>query len=111
MPTYEYKCLNCDRRFDVFQNMTDEPLTECSVCHGKLKRLIGAGAGVIFKGSGFYATDYRSDSYKTAAKSDKAPPASTGGSSSSAAGTSSDGGGSKTAKSTDSSNTAKGAKT
>jgi len=70
MPTYEYKCLGCDRRFDVFQSMTADPLTECDVCHGQLKRLIGAGAGIIFKGSGFYATDYRSDSYRQSAKTD-----------------------------------------
>ncbi|NLF17857.1 MAG: hypothetical protein GX595_11460 [Lentisphaerae bacterium] len=66
MPTYEYKCQKCQRQFDVFQRMTDAPLTECSDCHGPLKRLIGAGAGFIFKGSGFYITDYRSDSYKQA---------------------------------------------
>jgi putative FmdB family regulatory protein len=53
---------------DVFQTMSDKPLTECAECHGKLKRLIGAGAGFLFKGSGFYATDYRSDSYKQAQK-------------------------------------------
>ena len=72
MPTYEYKCLGCGRRFDVFQSMSAEPLTECEECHGKLKRLVGPGAGFIFKGSGFYATDYRSDSYRQAAKSEKA---------------------------------------
>ena len=64
MPTYEYKCLDCGKRFEVFQKMTDEPLTECDACKGRLKRLIGAGAGIIFKGSGFYCTDYRSDSYR-----------------------------------------------
>mgnify|MGYP001373366732 CR=1 FL=1 len=64
MPTYEYKCQSCQRTFEVFQSMTDKPLTECSECHGRLKRLIGTGAGFIFKGSGFYITDYRSDSYK-----------------------------------------------
>jgi putative FmdB family regulatory protein len=69
MPTYEYKCQKCKRRFEVFQRMTDKPLTECVDCHGPLKRLIGAGAGVLFKGNGFYATDYRSESYKQAAKS------------------------------------------
>jgi len=66
MPTYEYKCQKCQRQFDVFQRMTDAPLTECSDCHGPLKRLIGTGAGFLFKGSGFYITDYRSDSYKQA---------------------------------------------
>jgi putative FmdB family regulatory protein len=70
MPTYEYKCLDCGRQFEVFQRMTDDPLTTCEECEGKLKRLIGAGAGIIFKGSGFYCTDYRSNTYQQAAKSD-----------------------------------------
>ncbi|MBT3291185.1 MAG: zinc ribbon domain-containing protein [Victivallales bacterium] len=70
MPTYEYKCLDCDRRSEAFQSMMDEPLATCGECGGKLKRLIGAGAGFLFKGNGFYATDYRSDSYKAAAKQD-----------------------------------------
>ena len=68
MPTYEYKCLDCGKRFEVFQKMTDEPLTTCEACKGKLKRMIGAGAGIIFKGSGFYCTDYRSSTYQAAAK-------------------------------------------
>ena len=68
MPTYEYKCQNCKRRFEVSQRMTDKRLTECAECHGPLKRLIGAGAGFLFKGNGFYATDYRSESYKQAEK-------------------------------------------
>jgi putative FmdB family regulatory protein len=59
MPNYDYKCTDCGRVFEVFQNMTDEPLQECSACNGRLKRLIGAGAGIIFKGSGFYCTDYK----------------------------------------------------
>lgn len=71
MPTYEYKCLDCGRRFEVFQSMTDEPLTECESCNGRVKRLIGAGAGLIFKGSGFYSTDYRSKSYSEQAKKEK----------------------------------------
>ena len=85
MPTYEYKCQKCLRQFDVFQKMTDAPLTECSECHGPLKRLIGTGAGFIFKGSGFYITDYRSDSYKQAerrASSDSTAAASSSSSSS-----------------------------
>lgn len=68
MPTYEYKCQSCKRRFEVSQRMSDAPLTECSECHGPLKRLVGAGAGILFKGNGFYATDYRSESYKQAEK-------------------------------------------
>jgi putative FmdB family regulatory protein len=76
MPTYEYSCEKCGQNFDAFQSMRDEPYRECpkELCrlpkwgHGKVKRLLGTGAGLIFKGSGFYATDYRSDSYKEAAK-------------------------------------------
>ena len=59
MPTYDYKCLDCNYVFEEFQKMTDEPLVECPKCHGKLKRLIGAGMAPIFKGSGFYETDYK----------------------------------------------------
>lgn len=59
MPTYEYKCLQCEHRFDHFQSMTDDPLSTCPECGGNVKRLIGAGAGIIFKGSGFYCTDYK----------------------------------------------------
>lgn len=76
MPTYEYKCLECERRFEVFQNMSDDALTVCEECGGKLKRLIGTGAGFLFKGSGFYITDYRSNSYQEAAKKDKPAAAS-----------------------------------
>jgi putative FmdB family regulatory protein len=59
MPTYEYKCLDCNYIFEEFQKMTDAPLTKCPKCNGKLKRLIGAGMAPIFKGSGFYETDYK----------------------------------------------------
>ncbi len=59
MPTYEYECRECGHRFDKFQSMTAAPLEACPNCGGRLKRLIGAGAGIIFKGSGFHATDYR----------------------------------------------------
>jgi putative FmdB family regulatory protein len=76
MPTYEYACEKCGKNFEAFQSMRDEPFRECpkDLCreekwaHGKVKRLLGTGAGVIFKGSGFYITDYRSNSYKEAAK-------------------------------------------
>lgn len=86
MPTYEYSCEKCGQNFDAFQSMRDEPFRECpkELCrlpkwgHGKVKRLLGTGAGLIFKGSGFYITDYRSDSYKEAAKKES-PAASTGG--------------------------------
>lgn len=80
MPTYEYVCEKCERTFEVVQRITDPVLTVCpkELCaqkrwgKGKVKRAIGAGAGLIFKGSGFYITDYRSESYKQAAKSDSA---------------------------------------
>ncbi len=72
MPTYEYQCQSCGHRFEEFQSMKDEPLTKCPECKKKkLQRLIGAGAALLFKGSGFYITDYRSDSYKAAAKADQ----------------------------------------
>jgi putative FmdB family regulatory protein len=58
MPTYEYECQQCGNRFEEFQKMTDEPLTTCPQCGGSVRRLLGAGAAVIFKGSGFYKTDY-----------------------------------------------------
>ena len=73
MPTYEYECRKCKKVFDVFQKMSDKPLSVCpdKSCKGKVKRLIGSGAGLIFKGSGFYATDYRSQSYKKKEKEEK----------------------------------------
>lgn len=72
MPTYEYECAKCGKTFEVFQSMKDEPLKTCpdKKCKGKVKRLLGTGAGLIFKGSGFYITDYRSEGYKAAAKKD-----------------------------------------
>jgi len=72
MPTYEYKCADCGEIFEEFQSMTAEALTECKFCNGKVSRLISGGSGLIFKGSGFYITDYRSDSYKKSESSDKA---------------------------------------
>lgn len=71
MPTYEYECRKCGNCFEAFQSIVDEPLKRCPKCKGKVQRCIGAGAGVIFKGSGFYQTDYRSDGYKKAARADK----------------------------------------
>jgi len=59
MPTYEYECDSCKERFEFFQRITAEPIKACPKCDGRLERLIGGGAGIIFKGSGFYATDYR----------------------------------------------------
>ena len=81
MPTYEYRCKCCEHEFELFQSMTDEPLNICPECGGEVERLIGTGGGLIFKGSGFYITDNRSDSYKKGAKADK--PVSTSKSSSS----------------------------
>jgi putative FmdB family regulatory protein len=76
MPTYEYECRRCEHTFEAFQNMTDKPLRTCPECGGRVRRLIGAGSGVIFKGSGFHATDYRSKSYSEGAKAEAAAPAS-----------------------------------
>lgn len=60
MPTYEYECGNCGARLEKFQKMSDSPLKQCPECHqDSLKKLIGSGAGIIFKGSGFYCTDYK----------------------------------------------------
>ena len=80
MPTYEYLCSKCGHEFEKFQSIADKPLTVCpeELCaqktwgRGKVKKKISAGAGLIFKGSGFYITDYRSDKYKEAAKKDSA---------------------------------------
>ncbi len=59
MPTYEYECLECGYLFEKFQMMTDKPLKKCPKCSKPVRRLIGTGSGIIFKGSGFYATDYK----------------------------------------------------
>jgi putative FmdB family regulatory protein len=85
MPTYEYICSKCGKEFEKYQSIADKALTVCpeDLCaqkrwgKGKVKRVIGAGAGLIFKGSGFYITDYRSDKYKEAAKKDSTPASST----------------------------------
>jgi len=84
MPTYEYHCEKCKKEFDLFQSMKDAPVATCprDKCRqktwgrGKVRRLLGAGAGLIFKGSGFYITDYRSEGYKQAAKNEAPAPAS-----------------------------------
>lgn len=71
MPTYEYRCDHCEHELEIFQSITESPKKKCPACGKlKLKRLLGTGAGVIFKGSGFYETDYRSESYKKAAASE-----------------------------------------
>lgn len=85
MPTYEYECGKCHKSFDLQQSMKDQSLAVCpkELCRmktwgkGKVKRCLGTGAGLIFKGSGFYITDYRSEGYKAAAKQDSATPPAT----------------------------------
>lgn len=72
MPTYDYECKTCKHAWEAFQPITAKPLKKCPECgKGTAKRVIGPGAGILFKGSGFYLTDYRSDSYKKAAEADK----------------------------------------
>ncbi len=72
MPTYEYHCDGCEHHFDEFQSINDPPLKKCPQCRKrKLRRIFGTGAAILFKGSGFYQTDYRSESYKAAAKADQ----------------------------------------
>ncbi len=74
MPTYDYKCEACRKEFEHVQSMKDEPLKKCPKCgKNKVKRLIGGGGGVLFKGKGFYETDYRSSKYKDSAKNDSGP--------------------------------------
>lgn len=72
MPTYDYECGKCGHRFEVFQSMKDAKLEDCpeADCDGKVKRLLGTGAGLLFKGGGFYQTDYRSSSYQAGAKAE-----------------------------------------
>lgn len=91
MPTYDYACEKCGHKFEEFQSITAKTLRKCPAC-GKLalKRLIGAGAGIIFKGSGFYQTDYRSDSYKNAATKENGGSKKTGKTSTKAASASTD---------------------
>ena len=71
MPTYDYECKSCGHKYELFQSIVAEPEKKCPTCGKKTaKRLIGAGGTIIFRGSGFYVTDYRSDGYKKAAKAD-----------------------------------------
>ena len=94
MPTYEYVCEKCGHQFETIQSISAKPLSVCpeEMCSqkrwgkGKVKRAISTGGGLIFKGSGFYITDYRSDKYKEAAKKDSAPASSSGGDTKPAAG-------------------------
>ncbi|MDP8234450.1 MAG: zinc ribbon domain-containing protein [Candidatus Saelkia tenebricola] len=75
MPTYEYECLECKSKFDKFQTMTEAVLEKCPNCGGKVKRLIGKGAGIIFRGAGFYATDNRKPEKKAVPKKEESPSA------------------------------------
>ncbi|MBP7088798.1 MAG: zinc ribbon domain-containing protein [Candidatus Omnitrophica bacterium] len=68
MPTYEYECLDCGHHFEAFQKMSDLPLKQCEKCKGKVKRVISTGSGLIFKGSGFYATDYKKSRVSSSSK-------------------------------------------
>jgi putative FmdB family regulatory protein len=80
LPTYEYKCDACGHAFEKFQSITAAPIKKCPQCgKSKVRRLIGTGAGLLFKGSGFYITDYRPDSYNNAAKADAPASASSNG--------------------------------
>lgn len=79
MPTYEYICSACGHEFEKFQSITAAPIKACPVCHKKkVERKISVGGGFIFKGAGFYETDYRGDAYKKAAEADKAPSSTDG---------------------------------
>ena len=110
MPNYDYVCEKCEKEFEVFQSMKDDRLEACldEGCDGRMKRKIGTGAGLIFKGSGFYETDYRSESYKAGASKESAAAKSSsegGSSSSSSDSSSSSGDGGKGASSSGSSGT------
>lgn len=70
MPTYEYQCIKCGHRFEKLQSIKSPPLISCPVCSGELERLFGTGSGLIFKGAGFYATEYRSSEYQKSAQAD-----------------------------------------
>jgi len=97
MPTYDYVCEKCGHEFEYFQSMNDEKLKDCPKedCDGAVKRLLGTGAGIIFKGGGFYETDYRSESYKSGAKkeSEAAKPKESKSGESSSSGSKADAGG------------------
>ena len=82
MPTYQYLCKDCGHEFEEFQSIVDDPLTVCPKCGGEVHRVISGGAGLIFKGSGFYITDYRNKKYKADAAKDHSSPSSTSSSSS-----------------------------
>ena len=97
MPTYEYRCPQCGNQFDKFQRMSEDPVAECPACGAEAERRLSAGAGLLFKGSGFYITDYRSEGYKKAAEGEKPTAAGKGESSGKSEGSSD-----KSSKGTDS---------
>src|SRR5947209_18146389 len=93
MPTYDYICDACAHEFEAFEPITSQPQTDCPTCkEPKLRRKIGPGAAILFKGSGFYQTDYRSDSYKKAAKAEKSSSDSAGATKGESGGTKSESG-------------------
>lgn len=99
MPTYDYRCDACEHQFEEFQSFSEKPLKKCPQCgKPKLRRLLGTGAAILFKGSGFYQTDYRSESYKQAAKADESAKTGTAGTNGSAKGSESNGAGDAPAK-------------
>ena len=74
MPTYLYRCTKCSHEFEEFQSITASPITFCPECDGRVERVITGGAGFLFKGNGFYITDYRNEKYKSDAKKDLHSP-------------------------------------
>tara|TARA_B100001750_G_scaffold220357_1_gene208017 strand:+ start:82 stop:432 length:351 start_codon:yes stop_codon:yes gene_type:complete len=106
MPTYQYRCNECNHEFSEFQSITADPLSTCPECSGTLQRLISGGAGFLFKGDGFYITDYRSENYKKAEKADKESSSSKTDGSKSEGGGSSDSSGAKEKGKSDSSSKA-----
>ncbi|MCS6771052.1 MAG: zinc ribbon domain-containing protein [Kiritimatiellae bacterium] len=98
MPTYEYECKKCGVTFEKFQRISEKPLRRCPECRGSVSRKVGAGAGLLFKGSGFYITDYRSENYKKSAKADSGGSADSSKSPSSPGGKSDAGASSSTSK-------------
>jgi putative FmdB family regulatory protein len=101
MPTYDYICDDCGHEFEAFEPITSKPQTDCPTCkEPKLRRKIGPGAAILFKGSGFYQTDYRSDSYKKAAKAEKSSTDASGGAKGDSGGAKSESSGSGSSSST-----------
>ncbi len=97
MPTYEYQCDDCGRSVEIFQRISERPKRKCPSCGGRIRRVISGGAGLLFKGSGFYITDYRSESYKKAAQAESSAAASSAPPSTSKGAASTSASGSKTA--------------